>query len=267
MDTLASLALATEPPTESLLDRLPHNRHDYIISRPMMKHILGQAIFQLTLLLVFVFSGDEWIPEYYPDEMSTSVPTDSKFYSTSRHVRSGRAYFIGSTDPDYDRFIDEVGPSRHFTFIFNFFVMCQVFNLINCRKIHEEYNILNGIHRNLLFVFIVVAIFGLQLILGNLGGLPLSVSFHGMDIRQWLIALAFAFITIIWNAILKTIPSHKICPKFGNKQTDPLQSSSKILGVKRSHNEETLHRKFSSLNRVEAKGGSLTKVQYHAVHH
>ena len=33
MDTLASLALATEPPTEALLDRKPHNRDDYIISR------------------------------------------------------------------------------------------------------------------------------------------------------------------------------------------------------------------------------------------
>lgn len=37
------------------------------------------------------------------------------------------------------------------------------------------------------------------------------------------------------------------------------------MSVKRSHNEETLHRKFSSLNRVDAKGSSLTKVQYHAV--
>lgn len=53
----------------------------------------------------------------------------------------------------------------------------------------------------------------------------------------------------------------------GKRETDPLQTSSKIMSVKRSHNEETLHRKYSSLNRVEAKGGSLTKVQYHAVGH
>jgi len=49
--------------------------------------------------------------------------------------------------------------------------------------------------------------------------------------------------------------------------TDPLKSSSKVLSVKRSHNEETLARKYSSINRAEAKGGSLTKVQYHAVGH
>ena len=33
MDTLASLALATEPPTDELLLRQPHSRNEYIISR------------------------------------------------------------------------------------------------------------------------------------------------------------------------------------------------------------------------------------------
>lgn len=33
MDSLASLALATEPPSKELLERLPHRRDDYIISK------------------------------------------------------------------------------------------------------------------------------------------------------------------------------------------------------------------------------------------
>jgi len=41
MDTLASLALATEPPHESLLLRKPHNRDDYIVDIKMGKHIIG----------------------------------------------------------------------------------------------------------------------------------------------------------------------------------------------------------------------------------
>ena len=41
MDTFASLALATEPPQERLLDRLPTKRDDYIITKKMFKHILG----------------------------------------------------------------------------------------------------------------------------------------------------------------------------------------------------------------------------------
>jgi Ca2+ transporting ATPase len=45
MDTLASLALATEPPTMALLDRQPHSRSEYIVTKKMFKHILGQSAF------------------------------------------------------------------------------------------------------------------------------------------------------------------------------------------------------------------------------
>lgn len=61
MDTLASLALATEPPTESLLLRRPYGRNKPLISRTMMKNILGHAIYQLTIIFTLLFAG-EWIP-------------------------------------------------------------------------------------------------------------------------------------------------------------------------------------------------------------
>ena len=41
MDTFASLALATEPPTDALLDRKPTSRDEYIITKKMFKHIIG----------------------------------------------------------------------------------------------------------------------------------------------------------------------------------------------------------------------------------
>jgi magnesium-transporting ATPase (P-type) len=41
MDSLASLALATESPTRKLLDRPPQRRTDYIINSKMFKHIIG----------------------------------------------------------------------------------------------------------------------------------------------------------------------------------------------------------------------------------
>ena len=63
MDSLASLALATELPKISLLDRLPQNREDYIVSRKMIKHILGQAIWQCIVLFTLLFVGEFMIPE------------------------------------------------------------------------------------------------------------------------------------------------------------------------------------------------------------
>jgi magnesium-transporting ATPase (P-type) len=45
MDSLGALALATEMPKESLLDRPPYRRDEYIISRKMVKHLIGQSFY------------------------------------------------------------------------------------------------------------------------------------------------------------------------------------------------------------------------------
>ena len=57
MDTLASLALATELPTEELLNRKPYGRTKALISRTMMKNIIGHAVYQLTIIFVLLFAG------------------------------------------------------------------------------------------------------------------------------------------------------------------------------------------------------------------
>jgi len=57
MDTLASLALATELPTEELLDRQPYGRTKPLISRRMLVNILGQAVYQLIVLFCMLYLG------------------------------------------------------------------------------------------------------------------------------------------------------------------------------------------------------------------
>ena len=42
-------------------------------------------------------------------------------------------------------------PSEHFTIIFNTFVLMQLFNEINARKIHGERNVFKGIFNNYVF--------------------------------------------------------------------------------------------------------------------
>ncbi|KAK4654643.1 plasma membrane calcium [Podospora pseudocomata] len=69
MDTLAALALATDPPQDSVLNRKPERKGSSIISPTMWKMILGQAVFQLLIcfLLYFgkssVYPGPEIIPD------------------------------------------------------------------------------------------------------------------------------------------------------------------------------------------------------------
>uniref|UniRef100_A0A914MHA5 Calcium-transporting ATPase n=1 Tax=Meloidogyne incognita TaxID=6306 RepID=A0A914MHA5_MELIC len=59
MDTLASLALATEMPTEDLLKRKPYGRTKSLISRTMVKNIIGHAIYQLSVLFGLLFFANE----------------------------------------------------------------------------------------------------------------------------------------------------------------------------------------------------------------
>jgi magnesium-transporting ATPase (P-type) len=57
MDTLASLALATEMPTPDLLERKPYGRTTALISPTMAKNILGQAAYQLLITFGMMFYG------------------------------------------------------------------------------------------------------------------------------------------------------------------------------------------------------------------
>jgi P-type Ca2+ transporter type 2C len=45
MDTFAALALATEPPTDALLERKPQGKNESIVSRTMWRNIIGQSIY------------------------------------------------------------------------------------------------------------------------------------------------------------------------------------------------------------------------------
>lgn len=73
MDTFASLALATEPPTDSLLKRRPYGRNKPLISRTMMKNILGHAVYQLTIIFFLIFAGE---PSVGRPEVGVGVPDE-----------------------------------------------------------------------------------------------------------------------------------------------------------------------------------------------
>lgn len=177
MDTLASLALATEPPVPELLVRKPHSRSDYIVTKKMFKHILGQAFLQLIILIVVCLTGEDWIPEYkdkFDDIIAEKMAAGAtikvdgvnvtwnygfKYSNPERsRIRSGRFYLIDSAGEDYPSKLANEYPSRHYTFIFTLFVMMQLANFLNARKLKDELNIFKGIFSSHIFIVIVVSI-------------------------------------------------------------------------------------------------------------
>ncbi len=110
----------------------------------MFKHIILQAIFQLVVLLILIFSGDLWIPEYSDSFDSVIGSNLQAKYANGivsngvGVVRSGRFNFINGGNDYYNVFNMYGTYSRHFTFIFNTFVCMQVFNFLNSRKLNDE---------------------------------------------------------------------------------------------------------------------------------
>ncbi|XP_036388372.1 plasma membrane calcium-transporting ATPase 3 isoform X3 [Megalops cyprinoides] len=177
MDTFASLALATEPPTESLLLRKPYGRNNPLISLTMMKNILGHGIYQLIIIFTLLFVGE-------------------KFFD----IDSGRNAPLHSP------------PSEHYTIIFNTFVLMQLFNEINARKIHGERNVFDGIFANPIFCSIVLGTFAVQIVIVQFGGKPFSCT--PLSVEQWLWCLFVGVGELLWGQVIATVPtSHLKCLK------------------------------------------------------
>ncbi|XP_056590536.1 plasma membrane calcium-transporting ATPase 2 isoform X2 [Triplophysa dalaica] len=173
MDTFASLALATEPPTESLLMRKPYGRNKPLISSTMTKNILGHGIYQLIIIFTLLFAGEQIFD-----------------------IDSGRNAPLHSP------------PSEHYTIIFNTFVMMQLFNEINARKIHGERNVFDGIFRNPIFCSIVLGTFAVQIVIVQFGGKPFSCS--PLDLEKWMWCVFLGLGELVWGQVISSVPNSKL---------------------------------------------------------
>ncbi|KAL0941270.1 calcium-transporting atpase [Colletotrichum truncatum] len=89
MDTFAALALATDPPTESMLHRKPEAKTAALINTPMWKMIIGQSIYQLIVTLILHFVGPSFL-KYPRGEQKTLVFNVFVFMQIFKLVNSRR---------------------------------------------------------------------------------------------------------------------------------------------------------------------------------
>ena len=59
MDTFASLALATEPPSDRLLNRKPYGKRESIVNSIMYRTVIGGSLYQIAALCVILFVPDD----------------------------------------------------------------------------------------------------------------------------------------------------------------------------------------------------------------
>lgn len=177
MDTLAALALATEPPVRSLLDRPPYRRNDSLITWKMWAVLLLGAIFQVAFLFGIIYGG---------------VPALRWFYE-------GRDFLnINMNDPKQLEWVE----CANRTWAFHTFVFMQIFNEFNARKIELELNIFENIHRSPMYIFVIVVTTICQTLLVVLPENPVFQTCQ-LSWPQWIFAVAFGFLIIPYMFFVK----------------------------------------------------------------
>lgn len=142
IDSLASVALATEPPDDSLLTLPPFRKDHAFINQKTLKHVSGQATWQLGVTLTLLFAP---------------------------HLFGVPAHIVGQ------------GPSLHHTLVFNCFVTMSLFNQINARQTQDTNPFWNGLDTAPLFWGVLLAEGLLQAGIVHYGGRAFSVTPLSLD--------------------------------------------------------------------------------------
>jgi Ca2+-transporting ATPase len=155
MDTLAAIALCSEPPRRGLMHAPPKRRDESILTRPMLETIFTTAAFfvvVMTALLAGMAHG---------------------------------GWFAG-TGPRSGEFPELTG--RQVSIFFSAYVLFQVWNGVNCRSLVPEVSGLRGLSDNPVFLAVVGSIVFVQVLIVTFGGSVFQV--EPLDAPTWLALLA-----------------------------------------------------------------------------
>ncbi|KAJ3328422.1 Calcium-transporting ATPase 10, plasma membrane-type [Blyttiomyces sp. JEL0837] len=166
-DTFAALALATDAPSPEVLLRKPAKRDESLLGEHMWRLIATQSVYQIAVTLMLYLKGEDWFGLTRPD---------------------------GNTE---DMVLSSI--------VFNTFVWCNFFNLVNCREIHQGLNVFRNVLKNRLFIFIITMQIVVQIIIVEFGGdafrtAPLSAA-------QWFICIGIGAGSLLFGTLVRLLPS------------------------------------------------------------
>ena len=250
MDSLGSLALATEPPYDDLLHRYPTKKSESIINVTMWKHILTQSIFELALLVFIYIYGPDFIIEDKKDILNSHLelyncfgilPGDVYPEQHYNYILDGRENKWSKTSyinlnrienddfgckkflsaessswgnfslyDSFDYYNFEYGSTTHMTLIFNIFVLYTLFNQINCRILDDSVNICSRINKGIMFIIVTSCELVIQILIVQFGFGIFHCVKGGLSFSQWKISILFSLTTFVFNFIIKFVPLNKL---------------------------------------------------------
>ena len=258
MDSLGSLALATEPPYDTLLNRYPTKRNESIINGTMWKHILIQSLFELVLLVFIYIYGPTFIKEDKIEILNShyelfscfgSLPGDVDYLDRYDNILDGRENswsknnfidlkkidqekygckkFLSNDQSEWESFSlydsfeyynFEYGSTTHMTLIFNIFVFYTLLNQFNCRIINDSINIFSRINRGLMFCLVTFCEMFIQILIVQFGYSVFHCVYGGLSIKQWQLCFMLSSSTFIVNFVTKFLPLEKMIDEYLDKK-------------------------------------------------
>ena len=189
-DTMAALALATDPPSPTILDKKPDPRSAPLITIPMWKMVFGQSAYQLAVTLILHFGGVK-ILNYHTDHQLAQLQTIVFNAYVWMNIFNMYKYVYSIPLPSKMRW--QMASSHLNTFL--------IFN--SNRRIDNKFNILEGLHRNWLFITITTIMIGVQVLIIFVGGVTFSVT--RLTGPQWAISVVLGVLCIPFGFFMRLI--------------------------------------------------------------
>ena len=100
------------------------------------------------------------------------------------------------------------------SWIFQFFVFMQIWNMICAKKIHDELNVFSGVFDNAMFLIIWLIIVVGQILI-SLSGSFFKIHPAGLSWQQHVQAIVLALSVFLVNFLIKFLPDNIVCFQLG----------------------------------------------------
>lgn len=175
----------------------------------MKNQIISQSILQVLVLLILMMTGHLFIPEGM-DRIDTVIgvnwPTkyNNEQFNT---VASGLYYNPLINTPSYEPSFQAYQLySRHITLVYNIYVLFQIFNYLNCRKIKvSQINIVEGLTITNIFIFF--SLITCQFFFINTALEAFALYPEGLRTDQWLLSLGMSLLVWVMGFVSKLFGS------------------------------------------------------------
>ena len=176
MDTFAAMALASLPPSESVMKDRPRDRNAFILNKPMLREIIGVGGFFFLMLL-----GMLYIFQHAEVNQLTDI----------LHLQLGAKGHVSTYE---------------LTLLFTTFVMTHFFYLFNARAFETGRSALHFKGCNGLLTIVSIILIG-QIAMVELPGLQQFFNVEGLKLIDWIIIIVGSSLVLwvreIWHLLIK----------------------------------------------------------------